>query len=141
MANNGKETKHKNHTNSILNWSQKDTDFIYVDPNYTDLNQHILDDSTNIGSIHYSANIGAIEKILESPVHFLVHASPIYTYRSASEPLSPLHDSSGKSWTPKVYHNPCNNPPNPAKYVPTALESHPILSCSFLSDSSDSSDD
>ena len=41
-------------------WNHKDSNSIDVDPNHTNLNQHITADSTNIGSIHGSANIHAI---------------------------------------------------------------------------------
>ena len=62
--------------------------------NHTELNQPIPDDSTNIGSIHDSDNICAMEKILASPINSTVYASPIINYGSESDPLSPPHDSS-----------------------------------------------
>ena len=43
--------------------------------------------------------------------------------------------------TPKVNHNPHNNPPNPVPNVPADLDSDPSLSYSSSSYSSDSSDD
>ena len=91
----------RNHTNLILNRNQKYSDYIHVDPNHTDWIQPIQADSTNIGSIHDSANTCAIEKILASPVHSTVPASPIISYGSASDPLSSLYGSSSESVTPK----------------------------------------
>ena len=41
-----------NHTNSIINWTKKDSDFIHVDPKHTESNQPILENLKNIGSIH-----------------------------------------------------------------------------------------
>ena len=40
-----------NHTDSIINWNQKYTDSVHIDPNHTDSNQPIPDGLTNIGSI------------------------------------------------------------------------------------------
>ena len=91
-----------NHIDSILDWNQKYSDSINIDPNHTDSNQPIPDDSTNIGSVHGSADVCAIENILASRVHSPVHASPIFTYGSAIESLTPLHDSSEQSVTPKI---------------------------------------
>ena len=68
-----------NHTNLVLNWNQKYSESIHVDPNHTNLNQPIPVDLKNIGSIHDSANILTIEKILTSPVHSPVHNSPMFT--------------------------------------------------------------
>ena len=62
-----------NHTDSIVNWNRKYSDSIHVDPNHTNWNQPIPSDSTNIRSIHDSADIRAIEKILASSVHSPVH--------------------------------------------------------------------
>ena len=53
-----------NHTDSILNWNQKDSDSINIDTNHTESNQPILADSKNIRSIHDSDDINAIENIL-----------------------------------------------------------------------------
>ena len=70
--------------NSVI-WNHRDSDLIDVDPNHTNSNQPIPNDSTNIGSINDSADIHVIENILSSPVH-LVHttypvpAPPLFTY-------------------------------------------------------------
>ena len=96
-----KSSVNRNHTDLILNWNIKKSDSINVHPNHTNSNQLIPDNSTNIGSINYSANILAIEKILVSPVYSLVYASPIFTYGSASDPPSLPHDSSAESMTHK----------------------------------------
>ena len=88
----------------------------------------------NIISIHDSADIYTIENILAFKVHSLVHASPIFTYGSASDPPTPSHDSPAESVTPKVHPNPRNNPPNPVPYVPADPGSDPSLSDSSLSD-------
>ena len=82
-----------NHNNSILNFNQKYSDLIPIDPNHTNSNQLIPYNLKNIGSIHYSDNIRTIEKILASPLHSMVHTSRIFTYGSASDPLSPPYDS------------------------------------------------
>ena len=66
-----------NNIDLILNWNQKDSDLIHVDLNHDYLNQPIPDGLTNIGSIHDSDSICAIDKTLTSPVHSLVHASLI----------------------------------------------------------------
>ena len=72
---------------------------MHVDPNLTNLNRPIPANSTNIGSIHDSKNIRAIEKILSLPIH-LVHTPPpvpdppLFTYGRASDPNSLLHESS-----------------------------------------------
>ena len=76
----------------ILNWNQKYSNSIHIDTNHTDSNQPIPDNSTNIGSIHDSENIHAIDNILTSLVHSTVHASRIFNYGSASDPPSPPHD-------------------------------------------------
>ena len=83
-----------NHTDSILNWDQKDSDSIHVDMNHTNSNKPIPSDSKNIGLIYDSDDILTIENILASPVHSPVHASPIFTYGAASDPPSPPHNSS-----------------------------------------------
>ena len=96
---------------------------------------------TNIGSIHDSANIRAIEKIMELLVHSLVHASLIFSYGSASDPPSPSHDQSAEIVSPKGNPKPHNNPPIPIPYVPADPYSYPNLSDSSLSGSSDSTDE
>ena len=90
-----------NNTDSILNLNQTYSDLIHADLNHTDSNQPIQENPTNIRSIHYSANIHAIENILASPVHYPVHASPIFICGSASDPTSPPHDSLVENVTPK----------------------------------------
>ena len=133
-----KNSVHWNHTNLILNWNQKYSDLIHVDPNHTDLNQPITADLSNIGSIHDSDSIISIEKNLESPVHYPVHASPIFTYGSANDPLLPTYDLSSESVTTKGNPNTCNNPTNPVPYIPDDPDSDPSLLYSTLSESSDS---
>ena len=114
---------------------------------------------TNIGLINDSVNILRIEKMLscsgkskdtEATHAFLVQlvhttsplsAPQIFTYGTKSEPLSPSHDSSAESVTPKVNPTPHNNPPNQVPNVPDEPYSYPSSSYSSLSDSSDSSDD
>ena len=129
-----------NHTNSILNWNKKYFDLIHVDQNHTKANQPVPDGSINTGSIHDSANMRAIEKILASPVHSLVPASPILLYGSTSDPPSPLHDTSAESVTPERNTKPHKNPPNLVPYVPDEPNSDPSLSDYSFSDSSDSSE-
>ena len=90
-----------NHTDLIINYNKKYSDSIHVGPCHTDSNQPIPADSTNIGSIHGSADIRAIGVILASPIYPLVPASPIFTYGSTSHPPSPSHDSPAESVTPK----------------------------------------
>ena len=82
-----------NHPNLILNWNQKYSDSIHIDLNHTNLNQLNPVNLKNIRLIHDSDNIFAIENKLTLPVHSLVHASSIFTYRSTSDPPSPPHDS------------------------------------------------
>ena len=88
-----KNSINSNHTDSIPNWNKKDPDSVHVDMNHTNSNQINLSDSTKIGSILDSYNICVIENIFSSPLHYLVHVSPIFTYGSASDPPSPLHES------------------------------------------------
>ena len=85
--------KLESHRLSIINWNKKYYDLINVDPNHTNSNQLNPSDLTNIGSIHDSTNICAIENIFPLPVHSPVHTSPIFIYGGASDPTSPLHDS------------------------------------------------
>ena len=73
-------------------------------------------------------------------VHSPVHVSPIFNYRSASNPPSPPHDSSAESVTPKGSPKPRINPPNQVPHVPSDPNSDPSLSGSSFSDSFDSSD-
>ena len=130
-----------NLTDLIINWNPKYSDSIHVDPNHTSSNQPIPANSENIGSIHDSVSIRAIENILELPVHSPVHASPIFTYWSESDPPLPPHDSLAEGVTPKVTPKPHNNPPNRVPNVPSDPDSEPSLSDSSLSESYDSSDD
>ena len=90
-----------NHTDSILNQNKKDYNSINIDPDHNDLNQPIPANSTNILSIHDSDIICATKTILGLPVHSPVQASTIFTYGSASDSLSPPHDKSTESVTPK----------------------------------------
>ena len=130
-----------NHNNSIINWNHKDSELIHVDPNHTNSNQPIPANLTDIGSIHDSADICSIENILTSPVHYPVPTPPICFYGRARYPLSPLHDSSEDSVTPKVNPKPRGNPPNPVPKVLDDPDSNPSLSDSSFSESDDSSDD
>ena len=130
-----------NYTNLILNWSQKDSDSYHLDPNCTDSNQPIPANSINIRSIHYAADIRAIKKIVALSVHSLLHVSPIFHYRIASDPLSPSHDSPSESMTPKGNSKPRKNPPNTLPDVPYYLDSDPSLPYSSLLESSDLSDE
>ena len=119
---------------------------IHVDPNHTNSDQPIPDDLTNIGSINNSADICAIEKTLLSSIHFVhtpypVPAPLIFTYRTASDPLSPPHDSSSESMTPKLNPTPRNNPSNPVLNLPADMDSDTSSSYYYSSDSSDPSDD
>ena len=59
-----------------------------------------------------------VEKILAFTVHSMVHASPIFTYESEINPLSPPHYPSTESVTPKGNPKPHGNPPNPVPKVP-----------------------
>ena len=117
-----KDSINWNHNDPILNWNQKDSNSIHVDPNHIGSNQPIPADLTNIGSIHDSDNICAIEKILQSPVHSTVHASQIFNYGSASDPRSSPHDSSAESVTPRGNAKPHGNPFNPAPTIPSYLD-------------------
>ena len=119
---------------------------IHVDPNHTNSDQPIPADSTNIESIHDSADIHAIENILKLLVK-LVHtptpvpASPIFLYGRASDPLSQLHDSAVEILTPKVNSLPLNNPPNPVLNLQSGPDSDIGSSDSYLLDLYESSDD
>ena len=75
--------------------------------------------------------------ILLSPVHSKVIASDIFMYGSASDPLSPSHESLAEIVTPKGITNPQNNPPNWATNVPDNLDSDPSSSDYSPSDQSD----
>ena len=81
--------------------------------------------------INGSENICAIENILVSPVHSLVHTSPIFLRGIASDPPSLLHYLSAESVTPKGIPKPHDKPPNMVPYVPTRQDSDPILSDSI----------
>ena len=96
------------HENNFLSWKvgrdnsviqyHKYYESIQVYPNHSNSNEPIPENSTNIGSIHYSYRICAIEKMLSLPMHLvhtpsLVPASPIFTYETAIDPPSPSHES------------------------------------------------
>ena len=85
--------------------------------------QPIPYDSTNIESIHDSANICAIEKILTSTVHSTVPTLPIFLYGRASDLPSPLHESSAESVTHKGNPKPRANLPNMIPNVPDEPDS------------------
>ena len=72
---------------------------------------------------------------------FLVPASPIFNYVTASDPQSPSHDSLAESVTQKVNPTPRNNNHNLVPNVPDDPDSDPSLSDSSLLGSSYSSDD
>ena len=59
-------------------WNDKYSNSIHVAPNHTNLNEPIPSDSANIGPIHNSSDICAIEKILTSSLH-LVHKPSLVT--------------------------------------------------------------
>ena len=113
-----KEYVNWNHTELVLNCYKKDSDLILVDTNHTNSDQPIPSNLTNIGSIHDSADIHAIEKILASRVYFLVQTSSIFTYGNESDLPSPLHDLSAEIVTREGNPKTRNNPPNPVLYVP-----------------------
>ena len=79
-------------------------------------------------------------KYIGSPVYSQVHASPIFTYKGASDPLSSPHYFLEKSVALKINLKPHNNPPNPLPNVPADPDSDPSFSDSSLSKSSDSLD-
>ena len=79
-----KQSVNWNHTDMILYWNQTDSHSVQVDINHNNSNQPMPVDLINIGSIHTSADICVIEKILASPLHSPVPASPIFSYRSES---------------------------------------------------------
>ena len=108
--------------------------------NHTKSNKPIPDDSKNIGLIHDSDNICAIDKILASLVHSLVHTSRIFTYGSASDPPPPPHESPEESVTPRGNPKPFHNPPNLVPNLTAEPDSGPNLSDYYLSESYDSSD-
>ena len=116
----------------ILNWNQKDSDYIHVDPNYTNSNEPIPDYLTNIRPIHNLTTICVIESLLALLVHFPVHTSTIFIYGIASDPLSPSHESSSENLTHKGNPKPCNNPTDPLPYIPDDPDSDPSLSDSSL---------
>ena len=118
---------------------------IHVDPNHTNSNQAIPSDLTNIGSIHDSADIRAIENTLSSPVNLVytpspVPASPIFTYGTVCDPRSSLYGSSVEIMTPKGNPTPYKNPPNPVPNVPSDPDSDTSFSDSSSLDTYDSSD-
>ena len=98
----GKNSVNWNHTNLIINYNQKYSDLIHVDPNHTNSNQPIPDNSTHIGSIHNSDDIFATDTVLTSPVHSTVQASRIFNYGNESDPPSPPNDSSSENVTPRL---------------------------------------
>ena len=112
-----------NHTDLILNWNQNLFDSIHIDTDHTKSNKLNPANSTNIGSIHGSENIRAIEKILASLVHSTVHTSPIFTYGSSIDPPSAPHDPLTEIMIPKGNTNPHNNPPNLLPNVPADPDS------------------
>ena len=114
---------------------------IHVDPNHTNSNQPIPDNSTHIGSIHNSDDIFATDTVLTSPVYSTVQASQIFNYVSESDPSSPPNDSSSENVTPILNTKPHYKPPNPVPNVPDEPDSDPSLSYYSSSESSDSSDD
>ena len=70
------------------------------------------------------------------PVHliqttFSVHTPQMSTYGTASDPQSPLHDSSAEIVTPKGNYTPLNNQLNPVPNVLANLDSDPSLSDSY----------
>ena len=75
-----KHSANWNQTDSIPNFNQKYSDPIHIDTNHTNSNQTIPSDSKNIGSIHDSSDICAIEKILALLVHSTVPAPQIFLY-------------------------------------------------------------
>ena len=87
-----KQTVNWNKTESILDLNQKYSDLINIDPNHTNSIQPMTENLTNIGSVHDSGNICAIKKILASPVNYLLKASPISLFVSASDPSSQLYN-------------------------------------------------
>ena len=106
-------------------WNHKHYNLIHVDPNI----------ANSIVSIKDSANI--CEKKLSSPV-----PSPkIFPHGTTSDPPAPSHESSEESVTPKANHMPRNSSPNAVSSLPADPDSDQSFSYSYLSDSSDSSDD
>ena len=103
----------------------KNSDSIHVDPNHTKYIQLIPVDATDMGSIHDSANICAIEMILTSPENSKVPDSPIFFYGSASDPLSQSINSSSESVTPKGITKPHDKLLNTVLYIPSDLDSEP----------------
>ena len=63
-----------------------------------------------------------------------------FAYGKVRDPPSPSHDSSAESVTPKGNPMTRNNPPNPVPNVPVDPDSDQISSDSYLSDSSESSE-
>ena len=102
----------RSHNDTIINCNKSYFHSIIVDPNHTNFNQPITANLTNIISIHDSAYIRTIEKVLASLVHSPVHSSPIFLYGSKVETLSPLHDSSTESVKNKGNPKPHKNTPN-----------------------------
>ena len=82
-----------------------------------------------------------MEKILALLVHSLVHTSPIFNYGIASDPPSPLHDSTEEIVTPRVNPKQYDNPPDTVPNVSSDPDSDPSFSDSSLSESYESSDD
>ena len=109
---------------------------IHVDLDHTKSNQPIPSNSTNIVSIHDSYDIREIENVLAYPVNSVIHASPIFTNGSESDPPLPPHDSPEEIVTLKENPKPSKNPPNPEPDVPTGPYSYPGSSDSSSSESS-----
>ena len=74
-------------------------------------------------------------------IHLLHFAPQIFTYGTASDPLSQSHYQSSESNLPKGNPTPFNNPPNPVPDMPAYLDSDPSQSDSSLSGSSHSPND
>ena len=58
-----KKSVNLNHADSILNWDEKYFNLIHVDLSHTESTHLNTENSIDIGSIHDSENINAIEKI------------------------------------------------------------------------------
>ena len=111
-----------------------------IDLKYTDSIKLMSADPTNIRLIHDTADMCAIENILEPLVHSQVKASPTFSYGSESDPPSPLNDSSSEIATPKGNLKPRNNPTNLVLFVPSDSDSDPNSLDSSLSELFDSSE-
>ena len=70
---------------------------------------------------------------MASPVYSLVHASPIFTYGSESDPPLPPNETFSEIVAPKGNNKPCNNPPNSVLNVPSDPDADPSFSDSSSS--------